>query len=210
MYEIYVGNNKLYNNENIDEIIIHFNKILSRYHDYNISLTVKIKNNDIIIYTNDNIITLKNNNGLNFTINKAYLLLFLILNKKIIANVDIKNIVKFNPYCILDIMTFTDCMINPYDILIHLFHINEELIYQTFILYLNKTVTINNKPNHLDINKIFNNFFQNNKYICSIDKYHKLFSFYLLNKKFRTFIEKSILRSKCISKYSEIGNTISW
>ena len=191
MYEIYVNNNMLHSNHDIDGLIQQFNKILSNFHDYKIPLNVVVNNNSIIIHTNDNVITLKNEDGINFDENSLYLLPFFILNYKIISQLNInklKEIIKLNPYYLLDIMTFTDSMLDPYYLLIKLFKVNEEVIYQTFILYLNKTITIHNKSNQVNINTIINSFFYMKKNVTDINKYYKLFSFYLSNKKLLPFM----------------------
>lgn len=191
MYEIYVNNNMLHSNHNIDGLIQQFNNILSKFNNYKIPLNIVVNNHSIIIHTNDNVITLKNENGIELDENSLYLLPFFVLNSKIISQLHInklKEIIKLNPYYLLDIMTFSDCMIDPYYLLIKLFKVNEEVLYQTFILYLNKTITIHNKSNKININTIINNFFYMKKNVIDINKYYKLFSFYLSNKKLLPFM----------------------
>ncbi|QKF93636.1 hypothetical protein QKU48_gp0178 [Fadolivirus algeromassiliense] len=190
-FEIYVNIDKHYSNNNIEEVILYFNKIITKYNDYKIPFTIVITNISITIKTYDNTIILKNLNGLNITQNDIYLLPLFILNNKYIKQISVdklREIIELNPNSILDILMCKEVMIDPYYLLVNLFNVNEELIYQTFILYLNKTISIANEANKININNIINDFFNDRKNVININKYHKLFSFYMSNKKILPFM----------------------
>lgn len=184
MYELHINNNKLFEKKDFDEIIPFFNKILSIYDDAKIPLDVAIENNKITVNTIDNTIVLKNE-IINFGRNELYLFPFFIFNRKLISELTsnkLKGIIELNPNYILDIMSFNKCMIDPYLILIKLFNVNEELFYQVFIQYLNKTIKVNKVKNQINTHAIINKFFYDSSNVINMNRYHKLFLFYLSNK----------------------------
>ena len=94
-----------------------------------------------------------------------------------------------NPKILLDMM-FKKCLTDPYT-LIKFVGLNEDHMYQTFVLYLNKTIEHSPTIANTDLIEIRDNFFKN----CSmpdkdLKKYDSLLLFYLKNKKIETFSVK--------------------
>lgn len=191
MYRIYINNNIVHLNTDIDKVVRELNKILSKYHDYKIPLTIEKTDRCIIVRTNDTVIILDSDEDIILTVNDIHLLPYFLLNFNRVGDVityKLDGIINLDPHYILDLITFKDCMIDPYYLLVKLFNINEELIYQTFILYLNKTIKITSQPNKIDINEIIDDFLYTRNNLDDINKYYKLFSFYVSNKKLLPFM----------------------
>lgn len=90
------------------------------------------------------------------------------------------------PDKLLDLM-FGKCLTDPYT-LFKFLGLNEDYMYQAFVLYLNKTIEHSSTVVNTDLIEIRNNFFKN----CSMSdkdlkKYDSLLLFYLKNKKIETF-----------------------
>ena len=137
----------------------------------------------------------------NFTLtsNYTYLLKYFLLPINKINKLDNNyenHLIKLQPYTLLDLFT-TKCLLDPYYILINVFNINEEIIYQTFVLYLNKTITKSaldkfiesnesNESNNFNQEIIINNFFVNS-IPARKNIYAKLLIIYLKNKQILPF-----------------------
>jgi len=165
--------------ENIETMIYELNTILSTLYDENKSLISIEKTDKMIIYkVNEHIII---SNLIPYDLEYFP---FLVLHNSIMSQHTVKNI---TPEYLLNVFTSKKCIINPYNVLINIFNINEELIYQTFILFLNKTIFNNHKTNSLNLTDIFNNFFINNNNI-NHKKYNRLFTYYLSAKEIYPFM----------------------
>ncbi len=102
---------------------------------------------------------------------------------------DEKDLLK--PDILLDLM-FKKCLTDLY-ILVKFLGLNEDHIYQAFVLYLNKTIEYSPTVINTDLVEIRDNFFENcNMSDEDIKKYDSLLLFYLKNKKIETFSVKYI------------------
>lgn len=171
---------KLY--ESIDAMMLELNSILSNLYDEHNSLISIECINKTIIYKINKTVLISNL----MPIELKYFP-YLVLHKNIISQHLIQN--QMTPEFLLNIFTSKKCIINPYNVLINIFNINEELIYQTFILFLNKTIFNNHKTNSLNLSDVFKNFFINDNNIDHI-KYNRLFTYYLSAKKIYPFMIK--------------------
>jgi len=183
MYEFYIGNNLVCQDNNIDKVGLLMNKVLSQYNDCGIPLNVEIKGSGVVIKTYDNTMRLEN---AIFTPANLDILPYFLLNAKRLWELQadkMDQVVALNPHGILDVMTYRDWLINPYLLLTELFHINEELLYQTFILYLNKTISQHTQPNKVVIGDIVKDFG-----VGDVTRYYGLYSFYMHNKKILPFM----------------------
>ncbi|ARF11571.1 hypothetical protein Klosneuvirus_2_7 [Klosneuvirus KNV1] len=168
--------------ENIEAMIYGLNTILSTLYDENKSLISIEKTDKMIIYkVNEHIIV---SNLIPYDLKY---LPYLVLHKNILSQYPVKDTIP--DFFLLNVFTSKKCIINPYNVLINIFNINEELIYQTFILFLNKTIFNNHKTNPLNLTDIFKNFFIDNNNIDH-KKYNRLFTYYLSAKEIYPFMIK--------------------
>ena len=113
---------KLY--ESIDAMMLELNSILSNLYDEHNSLISIECINKTIIYKINKTVLISNL----MPIELKYFP-YLVLHKNIISQHLIQN--QMTPEFLLNIFTSKKCIINPYNVLINIFNINEELIYQT-------------------------------------------------------------------------------
>lgn len=191
---MYYIQNKLTNTTNLYEtletMLIGLNIILSDLYDETKMLINIEQINDTFVYKIGENMMVSNK----IPARLSYLQ-FVLLHKNVLSQHNINNI---TPEVLLDIFTSKYCFSNPYNILLNIFNVNEELIYQTFILFLNKTITNNHETNPLNLDNVFNNFFINNSTIDH-QKYNRLFTYYLSAKKIYPFM---IRYNPYISLYS--------
>ena len=179
-------------NKNIKEILLELNIILSNlYNEYkNILFSVKEPDNMLEFKIND--IIVESNIILSLNI-----IPYLLLNKDLLSKLsqnDLYKLIKLDPEFLLNVITYDKCLINPYYLLIKLININEEALYQTFILYLNKSISCNTEMEKIDLTNITKTFLINcdNK-ICTeytYKKYDKLLTYYISAKKITPFMIK--------------------
>ena len=166
--------------DNITDVINTMNKTLSTI---NPILSTPI---------NDNIIEWKINDDtykLVYTtpIDKKYLPYFL-FNKDTITTLDeeyISNIINLNPRYLADVFT-QKCLSDPYHVITKVFKLGEELIYQTYIHYLNKTISVADDITKIDLTQISKCFFINND--APANKYNTLLLKYLKQRSLPPFI----------------------
>lgn len=201
MFELIVNNqSKKYNDNDIEECLIEFNSLLSSENSQNIN-----PNNDlskvciISVKSNDNIIKIMNNSGDEYKMNDVKLIKYFLFKKSVLDKINKINknfhnkLEKLCPEILLDIFTSKKCLIDPYYVFIKIFKINENHIYQTFILYLNKTIRINDVIVKFDSDVIIDNFFSSNNYNNKTyinNHYEKLLLFYLKQKQIYPFMIK--------------------
>lgn len=179
MYCIEFKSMKIINSyENIENMLISLNEILSKlYDENNVPIDIEVIGNKIVYKSNDNIIT---SNIIPYNI--QYLQYLTLHKNNLAGNFNIEA----SEY-LLNIFTYKKCLMDPYIVLLNIFKINEELIYQTFILFLNKTIFNNHTINQLDLNNIFGDFFINHSAI-NHKKYNRLFTYFLSAKEIYPFM----------------------
>lgn len=113
---------------------------------------------------------------------------FLLFSEKTLNNTCeeyLQKIIELDPKYLCDIFV-QKCMTDPYMLLIDIFKIKEELIYQVFVHYLNKTIDVSNGINKIDLMAVVKMFFVNGEF--NMDKYSKLFLKYLKMKPLMPFM----------------------
>ena len=192
MYQInYEDDLITYNN--IDDALLDLNKVLSNTENKNII--------EFSVLTDLNTIKFSNIDGNNITFKYDKKLdypsiPYFIFKDSILQNINfniIEDIQLMHPETLLNIMTYNGSILNPYKVLIEIFNIPEEFLFQAFILFLNKTVSSEENPLKINIDSIYGSFFINYKKIINeipIDKYHKLLMFYMSSKKILPFMLK--------------------
>lgn len=174
--------------ENIDDLLKNLNIMLSDIYDFTKQIIIVEKVCDKIVYkTNDILITT------NIVPLKLDYLPYFVLHKDIISKYDINSITNGS---LLNIFTSKKCITDPYKVLLKIFNISEELIFQTFILFLNKTISDNHKTIQLNLTDIFENFFIDKN--IDYSKYNRLFTYFISAKKIYPF---TIQYNKYISMY---------
>jgi len=185
MYHI---ENKLTNTtnlyEDIDSMLIGLNTILSGlYDESNVLIDIEEKDDMIIYKINDTILTS------NIIPNKLNYFPYFVLPKTILSQYFTNHFMNITSEFLLNVFTSKKCIADPYNVLLNVFHVNEELIYQTFILFLNKTILNNHKTNPLNLTDVFENFFIRNHQI-NHKNYNRLFTYFLSAKKIYPFMIK--------------------
>lgn len=165
--------------ESIESMLIDLNTILSNLYDEINSLINIEKTDKIIIYKCNEVVLTSNliPQNLNY-------FPYVVLHKNILQQHSVKDI---TPEFLLNVFTSKKCLVSPYDVLLKVFNVNEELIYQTFILFLNKTIFNNQKTNPLNLTDVFNIFFINDGQIDH-KNYNRLFTYFLSAKKIYPFM----------------------
>ena len=175
-------------------ILIIFNNFLS-----NVNETIKIinhkdKNSFIEIQTEQFNIILGHEIKNKLSQKNISLLPFFIFRKKTLEKLNInylENLIKLDSYLILNILIYYDCLLDPFYILLNVFNLNKEIIYQTFVLYLNKSLFQNNINNEIKMNKISEDFLNNNENNDSlIMDCNKLLIYYIKAKQIYPFVIK--------------------
>lgn len=192
----------------IDDALLDLNKVLSN-----------TENKDMIEFTissDSNIIRFSNVDGNSIIFNyqhskdlqnKYRFIPYFIFKSSILHNINfntIKDIQYIDPETVLNILTYKEPLLNPYKVLVKIFNAPEELIFQTFILFLNKTVSLEDNPLKINIDLIYQSFFINYKKIINeipMEKYHKLLMFYMSSNKILPFMLKF---NKYYSKYDNL------
>lgn len=188
--------------KDIDDALADLNKYLSKQNDHieinsddNSQITFNIDHDNQIIFKHD----------YDFTNKHIFIPYFIFTNESLskISLETIEDIQLLKPGLLLDILTYDQALLNPYFVLTNIFKVPEEAIYQAFILYLNKTIMMEDDPIKVNFNKIFSEFFSsdNNKDI-PLYKYQKLLTFYLSAKKILPFMVK-------FEQYHSNFNTLS-
>jgi len=194
MYYIKVDNEAIFTENNLDDAIADFNKIISKLKENKETKIVYCANIDstviITLEVNGKSIILESELEQKLSSNHLYLLPFFIFNKDVLLKLDtdtLKNIINLRPEMLLDILTYDNCLLDPFYVLLKLFNINEEYIYQTYILYLNKTLINSKDATELDIDKITNGFILSEEFVDG-DKYKNLFMHYCSLRKLLPFM----------------------
>ena len=210
MFHIKINNEIQIQSDNLDDIIIHFNEILSTANNdndndndtHNIKYINDHHQNAIVIeleFNNKNI-KLESDIITKLTLNDIYLLPFFIFSKNKLNKMnvdDLLHIINLNPQSLLDIITYDESLLNPYVVLSKIFHMNDDFIYQSFILYLNKTISIDTSQSQFNINAIVDNFIYHSTF--NNQKYKNLFMYYISSKQILPF---KIKYQKYISKFN--------
>ena len=150
--------------KDIDDALADLNKYLSKQNDHieinsddNSQITFNIDHDNQIIFKHD----------YDFTNKHIFIPYFIFTNESLskISLETIEDIQLLKPGLLLDILTYDQALLNPYFVLTNIFKVPEEAIYQAFILYLNKTIMMEDDPIKVNFNKIFSEFFSsdNNK-----------------------------------------------
>jgi len=112
----------------------------------------------------------------------------MLFNGKTLQNINdeyLEKIIKLEPTYLCDLFV-QKCMTDPFILLVNVFRLNEELIYQIFVHYLNQTIEAVDVINNIDLNMVVKMFFINNSE--NSDKYSKLFMKYLKMKQLMPFM----------------------
>lgn len=209
MYYVKINNEILVQKNDLFDIVIEFNEILSKLYvnvnvnekdipNYILSINKKII---IQIEVNNKNIILESDIPSNLSVNDIYLLPFFIFSKNDLINIDsndITLITQLNPQSLLDIFTYNNSLLNAYFVLSEIFHVSDHCIYQTFTLYLNKTIYINPETTKFNMDTIIGNFVKNDNFIDNL-KYKNLFIYYIASKQIFPF---KIKYEKYISKFN--------
>jgi hypothetical protein len=116
-----------------------------------------------------------------------YLLPYFLLNKELIRGMTDETydrIVKLDPHILLEIFTYSKNITHPYNLLTQLYHLNEEIVYQIFILYLNKTLKVTEELVEFHYDTIINHF---HPQMQDPESYHQLLLYYLKAKQILPF-----------------------
>jgi len=204
MFYIKINNLIQMQNDNLNDIIINFNKILSIINETEKGKYV-IKNNDshnVIIeleFDNKNI-KLESDNTITLSHEMIHLFPFFIFSKNTLINMDDNDlllITKLNTQLLLDVFTYDKLLLDPFYILSNIFHVSTDCIYQIFVLYLNKTISINHELSQFNMNIIIDNFTNNNIHTKNL-KFENLLMYYISSKKILPF---RIKYQKYVSKF---------
>jgi hypothetical protein len=179
----------IFTNDNLEETMKCLNITLSELQDeYGKKITIDKKpDNTLEFIMND--IYIETNVCL--TQDKVHYLLF---NKKIIQKLsenDLAKLKNLEPDMILNIFTHNQCMINPYYLFIKILNTNEEAFYQTFILYLNKSISQNNEIEKIDMSMIIETFFNKCDNV-NYANYKRLLNYYLATKRILPYMIKFV------------------
>jgi hypothetical protein len=173
MYKL-INNDIIQEDNNIVIILEKTNLILSTHKQNSKQLDIIGIENGIRWYDNDTNIELYYYNTKELIKNIQYLLLD---SEKIknLTNHKLEKIIKFDPSELLNII-FSDNLNNPV-ILFNKLNLNTDIIYQIFILFLNKTIKNKENPDYTSMVGIIEDFVQDN-YI-DLAPFVKLFLFYM-------------------------------
>lgn len=205
MFYIKINNLIQMQNDNLNDIIINFNKILSIINETEKGKYV-IKNNDshnVIIeleFDNKNI-KLESDNTITLSHEMIHLFPFFIFSKNTLINMDDNDlllITKLNTQLLLDVFTYDKLLLDPFYILSNIFHVPNDCIYQIFVLYLNKTISINHELSQFNMDIIIDNFINDNIHTKKL-KFKNLLMYYISSKKILPF---RIKYQKYVSKFN--------
>jgi len=204
MFYIKINNEIITQNVNLYDIIINFNEMLSTNDNtYDINYINNDQNTIIIeLEFNNKNIKLESDNEIKLSCENIILLPFFIFPKNVLDKLDIVDlslITKLNPQLLLDVFTYNKSLLNPYYVLSKIFHINDDFIYQSFILYLNNTISVSIEKSQFNVDIIVNNFICHNTFNNS--KYKNLFMYYIGSKQILPF---RIKYQKYVSKFDLI------
>jgi len=191
MYYINKNSTTIYTNENCTMILEQLNIILSDIYNEFKEITVNKTEIGLLEFKSNNTIIISTN--LFITLETIH---YLIFDKKIINKItnnisDLYQPNKLNIEMLLDIITYDKYIINPYSLLIDIININKEAIHQIFILYLNKSIKLNDEIHKINLNIIPINFFGGyNDSNIDHKNYIKLLIYYLTAKKIPPFMIK--------------------
>lgn len=176
--------------DDIKNMVIDFNSILTRNSSKKITDKILL---DHSFELEIGVVKVHFNNC--FFLDDFNLLPLFIFDRQLIDKMDddkIQKIIELNPNELLDIFTYGKCLMDPYFILMDIFNVKRETIYQVFVLYLNKTISSSNEINQLNFNKIIKDFFINCNYELIWSKdikiLKKLISFYIMSKQIYPFM----------------------
>ena len=193
MYHI-LFNNELYKeDENLKDIMKEANILISNKDQWRIIFDEKSSQN-ILLYllSENNSLIIKSKENYQLSINNLNILPFLLFDNIIINKLDdvfFLEISKITPETLMNIFTYK-CLLDPYILLKNIFKLNEEYIYQSFVLYLNQTIELDVNLSEFNHDIYLNNFFVNSEKYP--DKYNKLFMFYLKSKLLYPFMIKYV------------------
>ena len=206
MFRIKINNIIQMQNDNLNDIIVNFNKILSIINETEKKEKYVIKNNDsqnVIIeleFDNKNI-KLESDNPITLSYEMIHLFPFFIFHKNTLINMDDNDlllITKLNTQLLLDVFAYDKLLLDPFYILSNIFHVPNDCIYQIFVLYLNKTISINHELSQFNMDIIIDNFINNNIYTKKL-KFENLLMYYVSSKKILPF---RIKYQKYVSKFN--------
>ena len=188
LYQFYF-NDSLILTDKIEPILALLNNIITIHFNQGNEINVKRINDQLEITFGENktnVIKIVNlNNNSIFSHNDIHFMKYFLLSKEILDTQNNIGTPIRNPSELILNLFLCECMMSPYFIF-QLFEINEDYIYQTFIMFLNKTVHTNkeidenNKNESIILTSIIKDFFKNE--IIYPKKYEKLFKFYLKQK----------------------------
>ena len=192
MYYLKVDDEAIFTENNLTDAIAGFNKIVSALKENKETKVIYYNDEKKIIKleVNGKSIILESDIEQKLTFEHLHLLPYFIFNKEMLTKLDtdtFKNIMNLRPEMLLDILTYDNCLLDPFYVLLKLFDINEEYIHQTYILYLNKTLLNSKETNELELDKITNGFILFNEFV-DVDKYENLFIHYCSLKKLLPFM----------------------
>ncbi len=171
------GYKAYYDNHPGFENYIHQNTLFLSYSQNDNSCAIGYLTNHDILAKNEDLTEEKSNEIRDSF--KDHIHLLLLPQNKLNDNI-------LKPDKLLDLM-FQKCLTDPYT-LFKFLELNEDYLYQAFVLYLNKTIEYSPTVVNTDLVEIRDNFFKN----CSISNndlknYDSILLFYLKNKKIETF-----------------------
>ena len=190
----HINNNKeiLLSENNSDVVFVFLNQILSK--ETNISTMYDCQQNDnyyslIHWKMNDYVYTLESIDD-KLPIGYLTYLPYMLFNEGVLKVADIEylqKIIELEPKYLCDLFV-QKCMTDPFILLVDVFGLNEELIYQVFVYYLNRTVDVVDEVHKMDLIMVVEMFFVNSLDRDNINKYSKLFLKYLKMKQLMPFM----------------------